>query len=208
MTPDELTSLSTNLVLGNSILIPKALKEKLRDYSRKKQGQEIAALIWHMVRSVEESKDDGPPHIHSKQFLRIASSRTTTKAKQWLVSEGFLHISDSYRAGHSSKTYKTKQHNNPVEFTLQHKQYHEILPVFTQDDDACKYTREVLNQTTIEETEAVAAVTVRMKELLSDPNLTEQKRKKREKVRMTLAAPILEVVHKKGLVMDKMQQPV
>ena len=142
---------------GWIINIPQELIDALPSMGRRRDGQEIGALIWHRIRMgemrVRKNLKDRGVGVCQEEFLKIACSNSIVKWKRKLVKAGFIKVVKEgrwYGDGNLKNTadvLKTLRRGNRTRYGLEFKSSNDALSRYLQyNSPPCTYTRELLDQ--------------------------------------------------------------
>jgi len=204
MNEEETMLLAGRLIEGTSVFVPSMLMDKLEHIFERTRSRERAAQIWSLIANAE-TFESGPVAINNQRFLAFGGRESVNNAKKGLEAEGLIGVGPSYEAGVRPKTYSTKQCCNPVELQLVD-DWSSTRKKYTEDDEACKHTRETLDMLEVDVPRVLRLLTQMVPEYLSiaydEGKLSTRSvggRKKKSKL-YSLAAPITSLIESKGRV--------
>jgi len=171
---------------GTSAWIPTELADKVPTYGRKRDGREIAVLVWLLIHQTESSKRQSPVPIHTECFKALGCSfDTVVKVKKWLVEHGFISVSDSYSPGWYSKNYATLHGRASSEFIFEVKSANQAMYRRTAPELASSLSRTLLDDLELDVSRAKA--------IYSDLG-----RKRNQHTLNGLTVPLRQLHYKKG----------
>tara|TARA_R110002073_G_scaffold299268_1_gene466197 strand:- start:16710 stop:18041 length:1332 start_codon:yes stop_codon:yes gene_type:complete len=196
---------------GRLLFVPQDLVEKV-DFpytGMRVERKELICLIWAVINSApKEHKRSKWKRIHHNSFNFNASTSTVRRALKDLVAEGFVDVppgKQSYKKGERSRSFHlVPNKSDPVLVELETKSVLDGIQRFTQNDDACHYTRRCLDELVID----VNALERQLRSTISNYQNAETKNKgkgkgkklSKERSLFTFGLPLLALCHKCGRV--------
>ena len=140
---------------GRVIHLPQALIDVLPSVSRKRDGRDICALMWHRIRMgerrIHKYPEDNGVAIYRDEFRGFASCDAIDTYRKTLKKLGFITIPIDYSNGFHSRFYKTQRRTNIVPYYLKTRSANDALSNYcTWDDVPCEYTKQILSRVKID----------------------------------------------------------
>ncbi|MGI9442699.1 MAG: hypothetical protein ACR2N1_09550 [Rubripirellula sp.] len=140
---------------GELLFVPNALKEKIENENFRVEKRELIYLIWAALKSTPVELRSDWRRVHHGRFDYESSNTTNRTALLWLAENGFVELDkeNSYWANPERgfpKKYRVIQKKQPVLVELENKSLVRGPKPYTQNEICCLYTREILDQLTVD----------------------------------------------------------
>ena len=141
---------------GELLFVPSELKEKVEGGNiRRVEKREMIYLVWAALKSAHADRRGDWRRVHHRRFSYGSSNGTNHAALLWLADNGFVELDkdNSYWANPDRgfpKKYRVIQKKQPVLIELENKSLVRGPQPYTQDEICCLYTREILDQLTVD----------------------------------------------------------
>ena len=140
---------------GELLFVPSELKQKVERENFRVEKRELIYLIWAAIKSTHAEYRGDWRRVHHARFDYESSNTTNHAALLWLAENGFVELDkdNSYWANPERgfpKKYRVIQKKQPVLVELENKSLVRGPKPYTQDETCCRYTREILDQLTVD----------------------------------------------------------